>query len=251
MKHCPQCEFTFDDQEQDCDFDGTKLRPVPELLPSFKKVSFAPASTWSSIRHHITSSAGQATLALAGLLLSALLAGYYDSVNQSNVNKSTSQAQDDRATMVPSTQVDTVAQAKVQAERPRIISTQRKIGADELPSSLVKRLLEGTRAQSAKSRRNPSDTKLVVTKRGPSNSRLVATRRKPRNATRQSQATNPARPGSRDRGRQQHSIASVTYHQPGRSANESAHHRKDSKVVAILKKTGSILKKPFDLIVDR
>jgi hypothetical protein len=35
------------------------------------------------------------------------------------------------------------------------------------------------------------------------------------------------------------------------AANESTHHRKDSKVVAILKKTGSILTKPFKLIAGR
>ena len=213
MKHCPQCEFTFDDQEQVCDFDGTELSPVPERPPSFKKVSFAPASSGSFVRRLVTPRSGLAVLALGGLLLSALLIGYFDSVNQSNVDKSTSQTRDDRASMVPSTPIDTMGQAEVQADRRAIISTQRTIGADELPSSMVKRLQEGTRSRSAKSPGDPPATKLVATKRerGPSNSRLVATRRNPKKATRQSQASNQARPASRERARQQSSVASGTY----------------------------------------
>lgn len=266
MKHCPQCEFTFDDQEQVCDFDGTDLIPVPETPPSFKSISFASPSSRSFICRLVTSRAGLIVLAPVAVLLSSLLIGYIDSANQSKVEKSTSQTRDS-ASMVPSTSVDAIGQAQVQTDvqpnRPTTISTQRKIGPDELPPSMVKRLQAGTRSQSARTPRNSRDTKLVATKRRSSNSRLVASRRKPANATRQSQARNQARPGSRERARQQHTVASGAYRRqqpseasgeyrrPGWSTNESAHHRKDLKVVAILKKTGSILKKPFDFIVDR
>lgn len=251
MKHCPQCAFTFDDQAQVCDFDGTELSPVPEIPPSFKKVSFATESSGSFARRLVTSRAGLAVLALGGVMLSALLIGYFDSLNQSNVDKSTSHTRDDRSSIVSSTQVDTTGQAEVQTDRPRIVSTQRQIGADELPPSMVKRLLQGTRSQSAKPRRDRPATKLLATKRRSSSSRLVATRRKPQNTTRQSQARNQSRSGSRERGRQQHSVAGSASRPHGWRVDESSHHRKDSKVVAILKKTGSIFKKPFELIVSR
>ena len=246
MKHCPQCEFTFDDQEQVCDFDGSELLPVTEIPPAFKKVSFATESSLSLsfARGLITSRAGVAILAVVGVMLSALLIGYFDSTNQSNADKSTSQTRNESSSIVPA-QVDTVGQA-----RPKAISTQRKLGADELPPSMVKRLLKGTSSQSAKPR-DPSATKMAATKRRSSNSKVAVSRRKPENTTRQSQARNQSKSVSRERPRQQHTVATVT-HRPARwAANESSHHRKDSKVVAILKKTGSIFKKPFDLIFDR
>lgn len=292
MKHCSQCGFTFDDRQPICDFDGTELSIVPEMPPSFKTVSFAPAGSPSFVRRLVNSRAGVPALALAGVMLSALLIGYYDSVTQANIDTSVSQTRNDTASTFKPTQVDTAGQVEKQADRPRIISTQRRIGADELPSSMVKRLLEGTRSRSNKSRRGPSTKKLVASKRGPSSSKLAVSKRKAENANRQSQARNQSRAGSRDRvrrqhtarvaggqpgwrgagstksnrqsqarnqarpdsrtrSRQQHSVARVANVQPRLGANESAHHRKDSKVIAILKKTGSILKRPFEMIGDR
>jgi hypothetical protein len=236
MKHCPQCEFTFDDREQLCDFDGTELTVVPEMLPSFKSVSFAPAASGSFVRRLVKSRAGLPALALAGVVLSALLVGYYDSVSQGNIDMSQSQTRNNTASTFKSTQVDAVGQVETKADRPRIISTQRRIGADELPSSMVKRLLDGSRSRSFRSRRSPSSSK------------LVATKRKAKNANRPSQARNQARPDSRERVRQQHSTARMANRRLGGGTNESAHHRKDSKVIAILKKTGNILKRPFELI---
>lgn len=236
MKYCPQCEFTFDDQEQVCDFDGTELSVIPELPPSFKTVSFVPAASGSSVRRLLTSRACLAALAMASVMVSALLVGYYDFVNQRDVDVSKSQTGKDTASIAPSTQVDAVGQVETQANRPRIISTQRKIGADELPPTMAKRLLEGSRSRTSRSRRDPSSAK------------LVATKRKPEKANRPSQARNQARPDSRDRVRQQHSATWVSNRRPVGSDNEFTHHRKNSRVVAFLKKTGRILKRPFELI---
>ena len=271
MKHCPECEFTFDDEQQVCDFDGTELSVVPERLPSFKTVSFAPAGSGSFVRRLVKSRAGLPVLALAGVALSALLVGYYDSLSQGNIEVS-NQTSKDTASRSKPTQVKRVWQVETKADRPRIISTLRRIGADELPSSMVKRLREGSHSRSANSRRDPSATKLIATKRGPLSSKLVGTKRKPANVSRQSQARNRARPDSRERVRQvrpesrervrqQHSAAKASGQPRWNStatvanrrlgANESTHHRKDPKVVAILKKTGSILKRPFKLIAGR
>ncbi|MCM3902960.1 MAG: hypothetical protein ND866_14735 [Pyrinomonadaceae bacterium] len=251
MKHCPQCEFTFDDRQELCDFDGSELRVVPEKPPSFKSVSLAPAASGLSVRRLVRSPAGLAVLAVTGVALSALLIGYYDAANQPNVKMSASQTGADKANSAPSTQVDPLGQVASQTDRPKAISTQRRIGADELTSSMVKRLLEGSGSRSIKLRRGPSTSKQVATKRGPSSSKRMVAKRKTEKVNRNSQARNQARPRSRERGRQQHSTARVANQRAGWVTNESAHHSKGSKVVGFFKKTGSILKKPFELIVNR
>ena len=239
MKHCPQCEFTFDDQQQLCDFDGTELSVVPEKLPSFKTVSLVPPASASFLGRLVKSRAALAVLALVGVALSALLIGHYDSVNQGEIDISKSQIRSDTPAIVMATQVDTVPQTETPADRPRVISTQRRIGTDELPSAMVKRLRGGSHARSVRSRR------------GPSRSNLLASKRKAEHANRQSRAGNQTRPDSRERVRQQHSAGWVANRRAVVRDNESTHHRKDSKVVAILKKTGKILKRPFEFIAGR
>ena len=39
MKRCPKCEFTFDDHQELCDFDGAELSVVPEVVMSLKNLS--------------------------------------------------------------------------------------------------------------------------------------------------------------------------------------------------------------------
>src|SRR5688500_10101978 len=116
MKHCPQCEFTFDDQEQVCDFDGSELLPVTEIPPAFKKVSFATESSLSLsfARGLITSRAGVAILAVVGVMLSALLIGYFDSTNKLNTDKSTYQTRNERSSIEPA-QGDTIGQPRTQS----------------------------------------------------------------------------------------------------------------------------------------
>lgn len=238
MKHCPQCEFTFDDQEQFCDFDGTELIVVPERLPSFKSVSFVPAASGSFPGRLVKSRAAMAFLALIGVALSALLIGYCDSVNKRDIEISKSQIRNDTASTFKSNPVSTVEPVETQADQPRIISTQRRIGADELPPSMVKRIRGGSHARSVRTRRDPS-------------TKMLATKRKSEYANRQSRGRNQARPDSRERVRQQHSTDWVANRGAVVSDNGSTHRRKDSKVVAILKKTGKILKRPFEFIAGR
>lgn len=259
MKYCPQCEFTFGDNQQLCDFDGTELSPLPDVPPVFKHASLAPVVSPSFVRSLVQSRVGLATLALAGVALSALLIGYYDSVNQANTDMSTLQTQNYTASVVGTPQVDSPAQGETFAQtlRRKSINTQRRITVAEKSNprraSIVKG--EGSHSRSARSRSSRS------------NSKLVATRRKSDNAKRQSHARNQAGPGSRERSHQQHVAASRTSRRPGAgivarsnasplakthlAVSESSHHKKDSRVISLLKKTGNILKKPFELIADR
>lgn len=258
MKHCPQCEFTFGDNQQLCDFDGTELSPLPEIPPAFKHASLAPVVSRSFVRRVVQSRVGLAALALAGVALSALLIGYYDSVNQPNIDISTSQTENYTASVDGTTQLDSPAQGETFAQtlRRKSINTQRRITVAEKSDSRRGSMVKGedSHPRSARSRSRRS------------NSKLVATKRKPDNAKRQSHARNQARPGLRDR-RRQHVTARVTNQRPGvgivarsnaspsaktrLAVNESSHHKKDSRVMSLLKKTGKILKKPFELIAGR
>jgi len=76
MKRCSECDFTFEDHQQVCDFDGTELTIIPESVP--KAVRTSP------FRRLARSRVALAALVLAGLISSALLIGYYDSASQSS-----------------------------------------------------------------------------------------------------------------------------------------------------------------------
>jgi hypothetical protein len=236
MKRCSQCDFTFDDHQQVCDFDGTELTALPDLPPAFKTVSLAVPQ--SPVRRLIQSRAGVAILALLGVVASALLVGYFDSLNQPTIDMASNpQTQDAMVSMVPHPS-EKSDQAKLEpVAKPRRISTQRKIRADEKSSSKLSSMLklESAASRSSRSsvasRRGLSTSKLAASTRKrttTSASKTLATRRKPAKVNQQLTARNHR-----------------TLHR-----RDSNAYRKDSKVVAILKKTGNILTKPFKLLGD-
>ncbi len=249
MKHCPQCEFTFDDRQELCDFDGSELLVVPES--AFPIKTRLDVTSQSVLRRLIKSRSAVSVLALAGVVLSALLIGYYDSVSQARLEVANLENRNE-ATNASTEDIDL---AKLeQSGRPRTISTQRKIGADELPASMTKRLRAGLRTRDGKPEQATS--RVVTTKRGAVKSHLVSRKIKSRNSNKLAQARSHARSDSRGR----HSVAinekprQMKKFAIRNSQSEipfSAHHKKDSKVVAIFKKTGSILKRPFELFADR
>src|SRR5215813_9026150 len=76
MKQCPKCAFTFPDFHHVCDFDGAELLPDPEH-PDFVPARPSRVRRWLKSRLFLTS------LAATGLLTSALVIGYFDSVSES------------------------------------------------------------------------------------------------------------------------------------------------------------------------
>src|SRR5258708_6407302 len=78
MKHCPRCDFTFADFYNVCEFDGAELIDDPERPPSSVKAS--P----TRFRRVLKSPVFFTALLVVAVLASALMIGYYDSVNQSN-----------------------------------------------------------------------------------------------------------------------------------------------------------------------
>lgn len=218
MKRCSQCEFTFEDHQQFCDFDGTVLSVVPEPVPSFKKFSMPPGVSASLFLRVVRSRVSLAVVALAGVMLSALVIGYYDSGAQSNIEPdidlaSNAESRNDMVNLVPQGASETLDQAEPeQVGKPTFISTDRRIRAEEKTSSMpaftISRLSVASRTRVFSTTSKPEGNKRRFEK-----------------ANRESLARNSKRPD-------------------GRVSDGSRQH-KDSKVVAILKKTGNILTKPF------
>ncbi|MBA2703230.1 MAG: hypothetical protein H0U60_05185 [Blastocatellia bacterium] len=236
MKRCSQCEFTFGDEQKFCDFDGTELVAVPQ-----------PPAIRVARRNALHSSFPLALVMIVGVLSSALLIGYYDSANQSSVNvSSNSETRGSGATLIPPVQVDTRDQAKTPPERPIGISTQRRIstvrGAPAMPASMIKWPSEKPRLRSSR----PGH--------GPANSQLAAGNTRHRNLNNSLETRNQKRLGASELVQQRHSVARIAKGKCGASRlgcngagnnTESMHHAKDSKLVAFLKTTGRLLKRPF------
>ena len=228
MKRCSECEFTFEDQQQFCDFDGTELTVVPEPFPSFKKVP-VPATIPSLFVRVARSRVSVAVLALAGVMLSALLIGYFEAASQPNIAiASNAESRNEvipipQGLSVPSDQTEAKPQDAVKS---RFVSTQRVIDADE---------------------------KSVVSskKKSLSTSKPEGTERRFEKANRQSLTRNQ-KIGSQKTDQKMASqkanseFVSQNQKRPDGSKSQSSHQRGDSKFVAILKKTGRILKRPFE-----
>lgn len=71
MKRCPQCHFTFEDREQVCDFDGTKLTPFDDPAPLSDRI--VPPSKKSNLLRFTKSRSALAGLAGVFLLLGIFL----------------------------------------------------------------------------------------------------------------------------------------------------------------------------------
>jgi hypothetical protein len=208
MKRCPQCDFTFEDYRQVCDFDGTELTAAPEVIVSAPTVPTPAAVRPLIFRRFSGSRLSLAALALAGVILSALLIGYYDSTNQGDVDTVSIAPTANSAGPTTSKNLE-----RDQVAKPRSISTQRRIKANEKVSSMPGSLL-----------RPPSETYRF---------RASRTRPGPHTSTLQANTLGKGKAAGRFQARNQKRLGTVD--------------KKDSKVVAILKKTGSILTKPFRL----
>lgn len=172
MKRCSQCGFTFEENEQVCDFDGTELTTVPEPIPFYQRVS-PNVSTLSAVRRSrfrrlALSPVTLAVLALAGLISSALLIGYYDSGSRPNIEPnidlaSNAESRNDTV-VVPQGPAKASAQVKPdQVAKPRSISTQRRITSASKASMPSSMLRWESASHSSRSRPGPSTHKREAT----------------------------------------------------------------------------------------
>lgn len=235
MKRCSQCHFTFADDQQFCDFDHTELIDVPEPPPAFQNVPAVLPGQARRARRLRRSRVGLAILALSGVATSALLVGYFDSVSQSGIDVVSNSAGQGPSSLNRQGAQEKPEQALIEPPtKPRKISTQRKLAANDkgssMPSSILKwdvapASMYSTASRTARSRQN--------LRRQPPSQRSVPSNKTPDMAM-----------------TRRRSVA-------GGKATHARNHRnirernsgdgKDSKFVAVLKKTGSILTKPFRL----
>jgi len=217
MKRCPKCEFTFDDHHECCDFDGAELGVVPELAPSLP-VTASTSRFLRSLRSPVT----LAGLLLVGVTLSALMIGYHDAANSPDSVSGPKLEHGEEIQVITSSQ----GPAYVSMER-RVTSAKE---ASSMPSPAIKWLVEDPESESSPARSSPLSSETLAT--------LRANTRRASRPNRQSAANNQ-RNVSKPSNRVAHR---------GTNRNSTAGRRqKDSRVVAILKKTGSILTWPFKL----
>ncbi len=219
-----------------CDFDGTELFAVAP----------PPAVRVSRARRLVHSPLPLALVMIAAVLASALVIGYYDSADQSVKPSSNSETRRSRATMVVPVQVDERGQAKTPPDRPTTITTQRRIstvqGSAAMPTSMIRWPSEKPHLRSSSS------------VPGPFNSQLAATNTRHRKVNSSLETRNQKKLGSPELVQPPHSVARIVNGKCGagrlgcngaRNDTESMHHAKDSKLVAFLKTTGRLLKRPF------
>lgn len=225
MKRCSECKFTFEDHQQFCDFDGTELTVVPEAFPSFKKVSVPVPVVPSIFLRVARSPVSVAFLALAGVMLSAVLIGYFESGSEPNV-AATPESRNE-VISVPQDSSGLSGKAKTEElAKSRFISTQRTIKADEESAASSKKKSPSTPKSPGTQRRFEKTNQELLTRTQRIESRKANQKIGSQRDNSESMARNQKRPDG--------------------SKSQSSHQRGDSKFVAILKKTGRILKRPFE-----
>lgn len=220
MKRCPKCDFSFASFHHVCDFDGTDLVDDPSTLPVSPGVSALVAATQSPFLRLIKSPVFLAVLALAGLLSSALLIGYFDAASQPNTIAE-SQARRDSpsnsiASLVPPVQTPAQTQARVGTRAPSTTGS-------EISKPKAAKDLSSTRERSVTASR--------------SRARL---RSSPSRRNQQSRPEIALQGQAKDKALQKESKESALQRDSKGNAN-----RKESKLTAKLKTTWNILKKPF------
>ena len=208
MKFCPKCDFSFASFHHVCDFDGTDLVDDPSTLPVSPGVSALVAATQPPYLRLIKSPGFLAVLALAGLLSSALLIGYFDAASQPNLFAESPASRGSVASLVPPARVGTPAPSTSRFE----ISTPK-----------AARDLSSTRERSVTASRSRARLRSSPSIRNQQSRPEIALLGQPKDKALQKESKESALP---------------------RDSKENA-NRKESKLTAKLKTTWNILKKPF------
>jgi hypothetical protein len=231
MKRCPKCDFSFVNFHRVCDFDGTDLIDDPDTLPVSPAVSALVAATQSPFLRLVKSPVFLMVLALAGLVSSALLFGYYDAQSQANSIAESQAARDSPdsrvslASQVPPTQPLARIPTRAPSTNPNEVST----GSSDRVRSRSE--ISKPKAKDHSSTREPS---------------ITTSRSRPRFRPSPSIRNQPSRPEiarqrqPKDKALQKDSKESALQQDSKRNAD-----RKGSKLTAALKTTWNILKKPF------
>ena len=219
MKRCPKCNFSFVNFHHVCDFDGTDLVDDPETLPVSPGVSALVAATRSPFRRLVKSPVFIVALALAGLVSSALLIGYYDTASQPNSIAESPASPATVVSLVPSAQPPVRPPSPIRTRAPSTSRAEISKPAKDLSS---------TRARSVTASRSRARLHPSPSTRNQQSRPEIALQRQPLQRQPRAKALQKE---SKDSALQ-------------RDSKENA-NRKESRLTAALKTTWSILKKPF------
>jgi hypothetical protein len=255
MKRCPTCDFSFVNFYRVCDFDGTDLVDDPENLPVSPGISALVAATQSPFLRLVKSPVFSMVLALAGLVSSALLIGYYDAASQPNSIAPSPASRNSPpnyiASLVPPAQpaAEPPARPSVRiatrapSTSPNEVSTPTRRGSDQVTSRSNK-VSTGSgsdrvtsRSEISKPAKDLSSTRERSVTASRSRARLHTS---PSIRNQQSSPEIALQSHPKDKALQKEHKESSLQGDSKENAN-----RKDSKVTAALKTTWHILKKPF------
>jgi hypothetical protein len=218
MKRCPKCDFSFASFHHVCDFDGTDLVDDPVTLPVSPGVTALVAATQSPFLRLIKSPLFLAVLALAGLMSSALLIGYFDAASQPNSSAESQAARDSSSNSI----VSLVPPVQAQAQPLAGVGTQApSISRSEISKPKAAKDVSSTSERSVTASRSRARLRFSPSIRNHQNE--IALQEPPT-----------------DKALQKESKESALQRDSKKNAN-----RKESKVTATLKTTWNILKKPF------
>ena len=216
MKRCPKCDFSFASFHHVCDFDGTDLIDDPETLPVSPGVSALVAATQSPFLRLVKSPVVLAVLALAGLLSSALLIGYFDAASQPDSFTESRASRDSVVSLAPPVQTPVQPQAQVGTQAPFI-------SRSPMSKPKAAKDLSATRERSVTASRLRARLRSSPSIRNQQSRPEIALQGQPKDKAPQKESKENA---------------------PQRDSKENA-NRKESKVTATLKTTWNIIKRPF------
>jgi hypothetical protein len=214
MKRCPKCNFSSADFHDVCDFDGADLVDDSATLPVSPGVSALVASTQSPFLRLVKSPVFLTVLGLAGILSSLLLIVYYDAASQHN------SIAESRATR---DSPNYIASPVPPAQHPAQIGTPAPSTLSQISKPEAAKDLSSTRERSATASRSRARPRSSPSVRNQQRRPEIALQRQPK-----------------DKALQRESKQSALQRDSKKNANG-----KESKLVATLKTTWNILKRPF------
>jgi hypothetical protein len=235
MKHCPQCEFIYEDDQSLCDMDGNILvyDPKQTILPQSTPVQVNDARKRSPLK-------AIAVPAVAGLILAALLCLAYASPSLLN---SKSDSQDSKPGSLKQTEPETNPSPATKSSTMK--SSDASSSLNETANEVVpEAMAPPADAGSAVKNTNPAatDSRLTISRRLPPLPRLQPLQRLPAAKVEAEKSTTK----SRKAGKVNQNLIDET-HWTSNQKPLASEQKKGSRVGSFLKKTGRFLKRPFKL----
>jgi hypothetical protein len=241
MKRCPECEFLYEDEQDRCDMDGTRLSftgtlPALSALPTPPVPAAAPKSRWAAFTIPL----------LAVIVMASVLVMLYRMAPNGRTSLSDAQKPASQKALAPSKepQPETSAASQPKSGAPADSPTDGEPARD--PFAAPKTETEKEERSAPASDKKTASPPLSQIQEAPNSQSGNPTSAEPKPATNRVTPITPVPTGQKPA----YSISShpkppsaAATPTPGSTTMLNAN--KDSKMNSIFKKAGRILKKPF------